>query len=90
MCPFGPGRGFYQASRADMKQVEEALKGIITEDEWDEYMDERRSAVERMLRHHWGEVKALAKALLKHKRLTGRQAEMIAGEVWEKEKGNIE
>lgn len=87
MCPFGLGRDFYQGSRADMQKVEEALKGFITDAEWDEYMDEYRARVEQMLKHHWPEVKALAKALLQRKRLTGRQAEKIAGEVWEKEKG---
>jgi len=52
-----------------------------------EYLNECRHKVEQMLKHHWPEVKAL-QSLLKHKRLTGRQAERIAGEVWEKERGN--
>ena len=39
-----------------------------------------------MLKHHWPEVVALANALLERKRLTGRQAEKIAGQAWEKEK----
>jgi excisionase family DNA binding protein len=88
MCPFGPGGDYHVASMADMKKIEEALKGILTDAERVEYANECRQKVERMLKHHWAEVRALAKALLEQKRLTGRQAERIAGEVLEKESGN--
>ena len=87
MCPFGPGRDFYHASMLDMENVEKALKGIVTDAERGEYLDECRARVEGMLKHHWPEVKALAKALLERKRLSGAQAEKIASGVWEKEKG---
>jgi excisionase family DNA binding protein len=76
------------ASMADMKRVEAGLKGILTDSERGEYLDQCRQKVKRMLKHHWPEVKVLAKALLKHRRLTGRQAEEIAREVLEKESGN--
>ena len=88
MCPFRAGRDYYTAFMADMHTVEAALKEILTDSECGEYLNECRHKVEQMLKHHWPEVKALAKSLLKHKRLTGRQAERIAGEVWEKERGN--
>jgi excisionase family DNA binding protein len=88
MCPFGPGRDYRMASMADMKEVEAGLNGILTDSERGEYLDQCRQKVKRMLKHHWPEVKGLAKALLKYKRLTGRQAERIAGEVLEKERGN--
>jgi len=88
MCPFGAGRDYYMASMADMGKVEAGLKEILTESERGEYLNECRQKVRRMLKHHWPEVKALAKALLEHKRLTGRQAERIAREVVEKESGN--
>ena len=88
MCPFGPGRDYYTASMEDMKRVEAGLKGILTDSERGEYLDASREKVKRMLKHHWPEVKVLAKALLKHRRLTGRQAERIAGEVLEKECGD--
>jgi excisionase family DNA binding protein len=73
---------------ADMKNIEAGLKEILTESERGEYLNESRQKVERMLKHHWPEVKALAKALLEHKRLTGRQAERIAGAVVKSERGN--
>ena len=88
MCPFGPGRDYYTASMADMKKVQEGLKGILTDSERIEYLDQCSQKVKKMLKHHWPEVKVLAKALLIHKRLTGRQAETIAGEVLEKESSN--
>jgi len=88
MCPFGAGRDYYMASMADMDKVEAGLKEILTESERTEYLYECRQKVSRMLKHHWPEVKALAKALLEHKRLTGRQAERIAEEVLEKGNGN--
>jgi len=72
MCPFGAGRDYYTASMADMKRVEAGLKGILTDSERGEYLDQCRQKVKRMLKHHWPEVKVLAKALLKHRRLTGR------------------
>jgi excisionase family DNA binding protein len=88
MCPFGAGPDFYSAAMADMNKIEAGLKGILANSERSEYLDECREKVRRMLKHHWSEVKALAKALLEHKRLTGRQAERIAREVVEKESGN--
>jgi excisionase family DNA binding protein len=88
MCPFGAGRDYYMASMADMDKVEAGLKEILTESERAEYLDQCRQKVRRMLKHHWPEVKALAKALLEHKRLSGRQAERIAEEVLEKGNGN--
>ena len=89
MCPFGPGRDYYTASMADMNKVEAGLKGILTDSERGEYLDECRKKVKRMLKHHWPEVKALAKALLNYKRLTGRQAERITGEVLEKDSRHL-
>lgn len=85
MCPFGPGRDFYNASMLDMEKVEKALKGIVRDAERNEYLNECRAKVERMLKHHQPEVVALAKALLEHKRLTGKQAEKIAEDAWKKE-----
>jgi excisionase family DNA binding protein len=88
MCPFGAGRDYYTASMADMNKVEAGLQGILTDSERGEYVNQCRQKVQRMLKHHWPEVKALAKALLEHKRLTGRQAERVAGEVLEKKSGD--
>jgi excisionase family DNA binding protein len=85
MCPLGVGRDYHTASSADMNKVEAALKEILTDSERGEYLNECRYKVDQMLKHHWSEVKALAKALLKYKRLSGRQAKRIAGEVLEKD-----
>jgi len=85
LCPYGPGRDFHQASMADMQKIEKALKDLTASERGD-YLDECRNRVEHMLKHHWPEVVALANALLERKRLTGRQAEKIAGEVEGKKK----
>jgi excisionase family DNA binding protein len=87
MCPVGVGRDYYTASMADMNTIEAGLKEILTESERGEYLNECRHKVERMLVRHWPEIKALARALLEHKRLTGSQAEKIAEEVLEKNGG---
>jgi excisionase family DNA binding protein len=87
MCPVGVGRDYRTASMADMNKIDTALKELLTDSERDEYLNDCNHKVEGMLKHHWPEVKALAQALLKQKRLTGRQAERIVGELLEKDSG---
>jgi hypothetical protein len=90
MCPCGIGRSgdFYLTSLEDMTQVYETVDEVgFTGGARGRYMRQCRSRVETGLRYHWKQVEALANALLIRKRLTGKQAEKIAGEVWEKEKG---
>ena len=90
LCPYGPGRHFYHTSAIDRENISVTLGeiGFVEgEEDTNDYMAECRGRVEHMLKFHWPEVVALAKALLERKRLTGTQAEKIAAKVWEKEKG---
>jgi excisionase family DNA binding protein len=88
MCPVGVGPDYHTASMADLDKVYTGLKEILTDSERDKFLSDCNHKVEGMLKHHWQGVKALARALLGHKRLTGRQAERIAGEMLENESGN--
>jgi hypothetical protein len=90
LCPYGPGPHFYHTSAHDRESVSVALSeiGFVEgEEDTNDYMAECRVRVKNMLKIHWPEVVALAKALLERKRLTGTQTEKIAAKVWEKEKG---
>ena len=91
LCPYGPGPHFYHTSANDRESVCVTLSeiGFVEgEEDTNDYMAECRARVKNMLKTHWPEIVALAKALLERKRLTGAQAEKIAAKVWEKEKDN--
>jgi excisionase family DNA binding protein len=88
MCPVGVGCDYHTASMADLDKIYAGLKEILTDSERVGYLKECNHKVEGILKHHWPEIKGLAKALLKHKRLTGRQAERIVGGDLEKYSGS--
>jgi excisionase family DNA binding protein len=79
MCPVGVGRDYHAASMADLHKVYPGLKEILTDSERDEYLNECNHKSPRD-----AEV-SLARALLKHKRLSGTEAERIVGEVLEED-----
>ena len=81
MCPFGMGRFRYQSSLPDVRKMWKTLDEIGFSDSGRvRYLKQCQSRVERMLRHHWPEITALANALLERKRLTGMQAYTILKE----------
>ncbi len=69
------GRYNHQAARSDYERLDGWLRSWCDEDqkETDAFARWLRIRCDRLVRVHWGEIKAVAEALLERKTLTGRQ-----------------